>query len=112
MKELDVTLKGLTLAFANGRPDQLLVTMAVSERIEDGKSEIYPMPKVVTVSLEPYRMIIPLNDKHALITWGSQVEFHITGTEDEPKAEFVWAKERSKTFTLKEFLVTPAPSEE
>ncbi len=108
--EKDIILKGLTLTFANGRPDQLLVTMAVSVRIENGKEEIYPIPEIATLSLEPYRQVISLNDKHALVSWGSEVEFHVTGTDDELKVALIRAKERKNPLSLKELITLPAKS--
>lgn len=106
MKEIDVTLKGVTHAAKNGRYDELIVTMSVSECImnsENGAKWSFPMPPLVTVSIEPYRLVIPLNDKYALTRNGSEVEFHVTGTPDDLKVVLVKVAER-KDRPLKEFM--------
>ncbi len=106
MKKIDVTLKGVTHASKNGRYDQLIVTMSVSECVmnnENGAKWNFPVPPLVTVSIEPYRMVIPLNNKYALIQNGSEVEFRVTGTIDEPKVTLVKVVER-KERSLTDFL--------
>ena len=96
MKEIDVTLKGSTHGAKNGRYDQLLVTMSVSECInnESGDKRNFPIPELTTVSIEPYRMVVPLNEKCGLIRHGSEVEFRVTGTIEEPKVALVKVGER------------------
>ena len=81
MKQVDLTLKGVTLGFKNGAYDQLLVTMAVCSCIVHGENDVekkFSVPPMVEVCVEPYRLVVPLNDKHALITRGSEVEFRVT----------------------------------
>ena len=106
MKEIKATLRGVTLAAVNGRYDQLLVTMAVGECEINGEKRCFPLPPVVIVSLEPYRMIVPLNDKHALITRGSEVEFEITNPEGTLKAKLIKVKEHKSALSLEDFMAS------
>lgn len=95
MKQVDLTLKGVTISFANGSYDQLFVTMAVCSCINHNENDAqtdFPVPPLVTVDIEPYRLVVPLNDKHALITRGSEVEFRVSG--EKMKAKVVKVKER------------------
>lgn len=97
MKEVDLTLKGVTHTAKNGRYDQLIVIMSVSEFInnETGDKQNFPIPPLVAVSVEPYRLVIPLNEKYALMRNGSEVEFRVTGKPDELKAVMVKVQERT-----------------
>lgn len=106
MEKINATLRGVTLSAINGRYDQLLVTMAVSECEINGKKKSFPIPSVVTVSLEPYRMIVPLNDKHALVTRGSEVEFEITNPEGVLKAKLLRVKEHETALSLEDFMAS------
>ncbi len=91
-------------ASKNGRYDQLLVTMSVSEIIyEDGAKQNFSVPPLVTVSVEPYRMVIPLNEKYALTRNGSAVEFEVTGTLGALKATLLRVEERQDC-ELKNFI--------
>lgn len=108
MKQIDVILQGVTHAFANGDDyrDQLFVTMAVSSCVinsENGAKWNFPIPPLVTVCIEPYRMVIPLNDKYALTQNGSEVEFRVTGTVDDLKVKLLKVVER-KDRSLKSFI--------
>ena len=106
MKEIDLTLKGVTHYAQNGEYDQLLVTMSVSSCVmnsENGAEWKFPIPPLVTVLIEPYRLVIPLNDKWALIRNGSEVEFRVTGQPDNLKVTLIRVQER-KDISLKDFL--------
>ena len=106
MKEFDLTLTGVTHSAKNGRYDQLLVTMAVSSCVEngaDGAKVDFSVPPLVTVSIEPYRLVIPLNDKFALTRSGSEVVFRITGSLDSLKVTMVKVSER-KDVSLEDFI--------
>ena len=114
MKEKDLTLRGVTLSAGNGSNDQLLVTMAIGEVVNNaiGERQTFPVPQVVTLSLEPYRLVIPLKDKCALVARGSEAEFHVSGTEDKPKVEFVRAKEFKTALSFEDFLASLHEKEE
>ena len=104
--EIDVTLKGVTHRAKNGEYDQLLLTMSLKSCVvnsEGGAEWNFPMPPFVTALIEPYRMVIPLNDKYALTRIGSEVELRATGRPDNPKVTLVRVLER-KEIALKDFL--------
>lgn len=106
MKQIDLILKGVTMSFANSDRDQLFLTMALSSCVnnEDGTEKSFPIPAFVTVSISPYRYI-PLKDKCALIARGSEVEFHVTGTIEEPQVTLIKVIER-KNLKLEDFLAS------
>ncbi len=106
MTTFDLTLKGVTSNWANGNYNQLFVTVAVSSCVMHNENDAtwkFPVPPLVTVSIEPFRHL-PINDKHALITRGSEVELHVTGTPDKLNAEVVKVVERADR-PLKDFLL-------
>lgn len=103
MKQIEATLKGVTHSSENGRYDELIVTISVSSCVINGVQKDFPMPPLVRVSIEPYRMVIPLNDKYALTRNGSEVEFNVTGTLEEPKVTLAKVVER-KDCSLTDFL--------
>lgn len=108
MKEIDVTLKGVTHAFKNGKygEDLLYVTMAVSTCVmnnENGAKRDFPIPPLVTVCISPYRLVVPIDEKYRLTRNGSEVEFHVTGTVNNPKVTLVKVDER-KDCPLADFL--------
>lgn len=110
MNTFDLTLKGVTCNWASGNYNQLFVTVAISSCVMHNESDAtwkFPMPPLVTVSIEPFRHL-PINDKHALITCGSEVELHITGTPDDIHAEVVKVVERAAR-PLKDFLASLQP---
>ena len=108
MKEIDVTLKGVTHAFKNGKygEDLLYVTMAVSTCVmnhENGVKRDFPIPPLVTVCISPYRLVVPLNEKYLLTRNGSEVEFHVTGTVSKPEVTLAKVEEREDS-PLEDFL--------
>lgn len=105
MKQIEATLKGVTHSSENGRYDELIVTISVSSCVINGVQKDFPMPPLVSVSIEPYRMVIPLNDKYALTRNGSEVEFHVTGTIEEPQVTLIKVIER-KNLKLEDFLAS------
>jgi len=107
MKTFDLTLKGVTVGWASGTYNQLFVTVAVCSCVMHNENDAkwkFPVPPIVKVSIEPFRHL-PIDDKHALITNGSEVELHVTGTLDELQAEVISVVERADR-PLKDFLVS------
>lgn len=97
MKQVDLTLYGVTSNWASGSYNQLFVSVAVVSCVMHHKKDAtwnFPTPPLVTVSIEPFRHL-PIDDKHALITRGSEVVLHVTGTTENPQTEVVSVKERS-----------------
>ena len=97
MGTFDFTLKGVTCGWASGSYNQLFVTVAVSSCVIHSENDAkwkFPTPPLVKVSIEPFRHL-PIDDKHALITSGSEIELHITGTPEELQAEVVHVVERT-----------------
>ena len=105
MGTFDLTLKGVTCGWASGSYNQLFVTVAVGSCVMHSENDAkwkFPTPPLVKVSIEPFRQL-PINDKHALITSGSEVELHVTGTLEALQAEVVRVVERTDR-SLKDFL--------
>lgn len=99
-------IKGITLEAKNGRYDQLLVKMAVGEIEINGEKHFFPKPRVVTLSLEPYRMVIPLKEKSALVAHWSEVEFRISDADGSLKVELAKVKELTSVPMLEEFIAS------
>ncbi len=112
MNNIDLILKGVTTGWISGnywenggKYNELIVIVAVNSCTivnRQGAEWKFPELPLLEVSIEPFRHL-PINDKHALITAGSSVELHITGTSPEClKAEVVKVVEH-KARKLQEF---------
>lgn len=105
MKQIDLTLYGVTSNWASGNYNQLFVTVAVASCVVHHKNDTkcnFSNSPLVTVSIEPFRHL-PIGTKHALITRGSEVVLHVTGTMENPQTEVVSVKERTDR-PLEDFL--------
>ena len=99
-------MKGVTTGWASGEYDELIVTVAVNSckvLNQLGVEWTFSQPPLITVSISPYRMVIPLNDKHALITAGSYVEMRITGESADKLKAVVMKVEERKARLLSDF---------